>query len=97
LIRGFGRTTRREILDVLEGSPIGPTVQAKRSNVESGRYPPSLKLRLADKDLRLVTEAGDEAGPDLKAARAIQAWLDQATEQGTGDQDFAAVIGTITG
>ncbi len=87
---------RTEVLDVLEGSPIGPTVRAKRSNVESGRYPPSFKLRLADKDLRLVTEAGDGAGLDLRAARATQAWLDQAMEQGTGDLDFSAVVATIT-
>ncbi|MDP9298760.1 MAG: NAD(P)-dependent oxidoreductase [Actinomycetota bacterium] len=87
---------RTEVLDVLEGSPIGPTVRAKRSNVESGRYPPSFKLRLADKDLRLVTEAGDGAGLDLRAARATQAWLDQALEQGAGDLDFSAVVATIT-
>jgi 3-hydroxyisobutyrate dehydrogenase-like beta-hydroxyacid dehydrogenase len=87
---------RQEVLDVLEGSPIGPTVRAKRSNVESGRYPPSFKLRLADKDLRLVTEAGDEAGLDLRATRATQAWLDQALEEGTGDLDFSAVVATIT-
>jgi 3-hydroxyisobutyrate dehydrogenase-like beta-hydroxyacid dehydrogenase len=83
------------VLDVLEDSPIGPTVRAKRSNVESGQYPPSFKLSLADKDLRLVTEAGDAAGLDLKAARANRAWLDQAMEQGAGDLDFSAVVATI--
>jgi 3-hydroxyisobutyrate dehydrogenase-like beta-hydroxyacid dehydrogenase len=86
---------RKAVLDVLEDSPIGPTVRAKRSNVESGQYPPSFKLRLADKDLRLVTEAGEEAGLDLKAARAIHAWLDESMEQGAGDLDFSAVVGTI--
>jgi 3-hydroxyisobutyrate dehydrogenase-like beta-hydroxyacid dehydrogenase len=85
-----------EVLDVLEGSPIGSTVRAKRSNVESGRYPPSFKLRLADKDLRLVTEAGDEAGLDLRTARATQVWLDRAMEHGAGDLDFSAVVATIT-
>jgi 3-hydroxyisobutyrate dehydrogenase-like beta-hydroxyacid dehydrogenase len=87
---------RRDVLDVLEGSPIGPTVRAKRSNVESGRYPPSFKLRLADKDLRLVIDAGDAAGLDLKSARATRAWLDQAVERGAGDLDFSAVVSTIT-
>jgi 3-hydroxyisobutyrate dehydrogenase-like beta-hydroxyacid dehydrogenase len=87
---------RRDVLDVLEGSPIGPTVRAKRSNVESGRYPPSFKLRLADKDLRLVINAGDAAGLDLKSARATRAWLDQAVERGAGDLDFSAVVSTIT-
>jgi 3-hydroxyisobutyrate dehydrogenase-like beta-hydroxyacid dehydrogenase len=86
-----------EILDVLEDSPIGPTVRAKRSNVESGRYPPSFKLRLADKDLRLVTEVGDQAGLDLRVARATRAWLDEAMEQGAGDLDFSSVVATISG
>jgi 3-hydroxyisobutyrate dehydrogenase-like beta-hydroxyacid dehydrogenase len=83
------------VLDVLEDSPIGPTVRAKRSNVESGQYLPTFKLRLADKDLRLVTEAGDEAGLDLKTARAARAWLDEAMDQGAGDLDFSAVVATI--
>jgi 3-hydroxyisobutyrate dehydrogenase-like beta-hydroxyacid dehydrogenase len=87
---------RETVLDVLEDSPIGPTVRAKRSNVESAQFAPSFKLRLADKDLRLVTEAGDEAGLDLKAARATRAWLDEAMEDGAGDLDFSAVVATIT-
>jgi 3-hydroxyisobutyrate dehydrogenase-like beta-hydroxyacid dehydrogenase len=86
---------RKTVLDVLEDSPIGPAVRGKRTNVESGQYPPSFKLRLADKDLRLVSEAGDDAGLDLKAARATRAWLDEAMEQGAGDLDFSAVVATI--
>jgi 3-hydroxyisobutyrate dehydrogenase-like beta-hydroxyacid dehydrogenase len=35
---GLERTT---VLDVLEDSPIGPTVRAKRSNVESGQTRPA--------------------------------------------------------
>jgi 3-hydroxyisobutyrate dehydrogenase-like beta-hydroxyacid dehydrogenase len=86
---------QKAVLDVLEDSPIGPAVRAKRSNVESAQYPPSFKLRLADKDLRLVTEAGDEALLDLKAARATRAWFDEAMEEGAGDLDFSAVVATI--
>jgi 3-hydroxyisobutyrate dehydrogenase-like beta-hydroxyacid dehydrogenase len=78
LMLGQSLGLERVVLDVLEGSPIGPTVCAKRSNVKSGRYPPSFKLNLADKDLRLATEAGDTAGLDLKSARATRAWLDEA-------------------
>src|SRR2546422_11328665 len=36
---------------VLAESPIGPSVRAKRANVEAGRYPPSFKLRHAAKDI----------------------------------------------
>jgi 3-hydroxyisobutyrate dehydrogenase-like beta-hydroxyacid dehydrogenase len=86
---------RKTVLDVLEDSPIAPTVRAKRSNVESAQYPPSFKLRLADKDLRLVTETADEAGLDLKMARATRAWLDEAMEEVSGDLDFSVVVATI--
>jgi 3-hydroxyisobutyrate dehydrogenase-like beta-hydroxyacid dehydrogenase len=85
------------LLDVLEASPIGPAARAKRSNLESGRYPPSFKLRLAAKDLRLVTEAAEAGGLDLKAARAARAWLEEAIGQGLGDLDYSAVVATIAG
>jgi 3-hydroxyisobutyrate dehydrogenase-like beta-hydroxyacid dehydrogenase len=85
------------ILDVLAGSPIGPIVQAKRANVESGRFAPSFKLRHAEKDLRLVTEAAAARGRDLKQARANRAWFDEAAEQGAAELDFSAVVRTIGG
>jgi hypothetical protein len=46
-------------------SPIGPIVNAKRANVESGRFAPSFRLRHAAKDLRLVMEAAATRGRDL--------------------------------
>src|SRR5713226_2089738 len=45
--------TRNMLLDVLADSPIGPIVAAKRTNVESGQFVPTFKLRHAAKDLRL--------------------------------------------
>ena len=47
---GLGRAP---LLNMLEGSQLGPVVRAKRANIESGQYPPSFKLRHAAKDLRL--------------------------------------------
>jgi 3-hydroxyisobutyrate dehydrogenase-like beta-hydroxyacid dehydrogenase len=85
------------VLDVLADSPVGPTARAKRANIESDTYPPSFKLRLALKDMRLVTEAALGAGRDLKLADASRAWLDEAAEAGAGDLDFSAVVATILG
>src|SRR5712691_1408088 len=48
---GLGRAL---LLNMLEGSQLGPAVRAKRANIESGHYPPNFKLRHAAKDLRLV-------------------------------------------
>jgi 3-hydroxyisobutyrate dehydrogenase-like beta-hydroxyacid dehydrogenase len=56
------------VLDVLAESTIAPAVSAKRTNVEANSYPPRFKLRHAAKDLRLVTEAAEAAGLDLKEA-----------------------------
>jgi 3-hydroxyisobutyrate dehydrogenase-like beta-hydroxyacid dehydrogenase len=85
------------VLDVLADSPVGPTARAKRANIESGTYPPSFKLSLARKDMRLVTEAAHRAGRDLKLAEASRAWLDEAAEAGASDLDFSAVVATILG
>ncbi|MDT7723685.1 MAG: 3-hydroxyisobutyrate dehydrogenase [Actinomycetota bacterium] len=83
------------MLDVLADSPIGPTVAAKRANVEAGRYPPSFKLSLAAKDMRLAIDAADDAGAALDAAVAVGRWLDEAAAHGAGDLDFSAVVATI--
>jgi len=85
------------LLDVLADSPIGPIVKGKRALVESGRYPPSFKLRHAEKDLRLVEDAASSAGLKLKAAHAARAWLDEAAARGAADLDFAAVVAIIAG
>ena len=86
---------REALLDVLAGSPIGPIVAAKRTNVESGQFLATFKLRHAAKDLRLVMEAAAVRGRDLKQARANRAWLDEAAEHGAADLDFSAVVATI--
>ena len=85
------------VLDVLGDSPIGPAVSAKRANIESGTYEPAFALRLADKDLRLVTDTAARDGRDLKVARATLEWLDEASRRGAGDLDFSAVVATIAG
>ena len=86
---------RDALLDALADSPIGPIVAAKRTNVESGQFVPTFKLRHAAKDLRLVMEAAAARGRDLKQARANRAWLDEAAEHGAADLDFSAVVATI--
>jgi 3-hydroxyisobutyrate dehydrogenase-like beta-hydroxyacid dehydrogenase len=88
---------RGMLLDVLAESPIGSVVTSKRESIESGRYPPRFKLRLAEKDLRLVTDQAALAGRDLRLARAAREWLEEAIEQGAADLDYSAVIAIILG
>jgi len=88
---------RERLLDVLAGTPIGPAAQSKRESILSGRYPPRFKLSLAAKDMRLAAQTADHTGRDLRVARAVQAWFDEATERGAGDLDYSAVVATILG
>jgi 3-hydroxyisobutyrate dehydrogenase-like beta-hydroxyacid dehydrogenase len=85
------------VLDILAESPVGATVKGKRALIESGAYPANFKLALAAKDLRLVTAAAEQAGVELRLARAAQSWLDQAGAAGFGDLDYSAVIARIRG
>jgi len=87
---------RPALLNVLEDTAIGGTVRAKRADVESGSYPPSFKLRLALKDLRLVDELAGRSGRRLPVASASRDWLERAAEAGAGDLDYSVVVDTIT-
>ena len=88
---------QRSVLDVLADSSVGPTVRAKRSNVETGSYPPSFSLSLAAKDMRLALAAADHAGLVLRTAKTVGQWLDEAADSGAADLDFSSVVATILG
>src|SRR5437899_12824854 len=86
---------RDMLLDTLADSPIGPMVGAKRTNVESGQFAPTFKLRHAAKDLRLFVEAAAARGRDLKQARAKRTWLAEASKHGAAEDDFLAAVATM--
>jgi 3-hydroxyisobutyrate dehydrogenase-like beta-hydroxyacid dehydrogenase len=86
---------RVQLLDVLEETPLGPAVEAKRSNIESGSYPANFKLALARKDLHLVTDAAGRRGRELKVAAAARDWFDRAAYAGRSEEDYSAVVETI--
>jgi 3-hydroxyisobutyrate dehydrogenase-like beta-hydroxyacid dehydrogenase len=90
---GLDRTT---LLDILADPPIGTTVLTERANIESGAYPPSFKLRLALKDLRLVARSPAQ-GRELRLAAASRSWPGQAEREGADDLDFSAVVATTLG
>ncbi|HVL07107.1 MAG TPA: NAD(P)-dependent oxidoreductase [Acidimicrobiales bacterium] len=85
------------VLDILSESPIGTTAKGKRERIESGVYEPNFTLRLAAKDMRLVTDAAEAAGVELRVAPAARSWLERADEHGLGDLDYSAVIADVRG
>ena len=86
-----------DVLDILSESPIGVTAKGKRPLIESGVYTPNFTLGLAAKDLRLVMEAAEAAGVELRVAAAARSWLERADEHGLGDLDYSAVIADVRG
>src|ERR1700754_1124406 len=63
--------------------------------VESGHYPPDFKLSLALKDMPLVDQVAERAGPHLGVASATRDWLERAALEGAADLDYSSVIATI--
>ena len=86
-----------QVLELLAESPIGATAKSKAENIETQTYSPNFKLALAVKDLRLVTDAAQEAGVDLRLAAAARSWLEAADEAGLGALDYSAVVAHIRG
>lgn len=86
-----------DVLDILSESAIGVTAKGKRPLIESGVYKPNFSLGLAAKDLRLVMEAAEAAGVELRVAAAARSWLERADEHGLGDLDYSAVIADVRG
>ena len=86
-----------DVRDILSESPIGVTAKGKRPLIESGVYTPNFTLGLAAKDLRLVMEAAEAAGVELRLAAAARSWLERADEHGLGDLDYSAVIADVRG
>jgi 3-hydroxyisobutyrate dehydrogenase len=85
-------------LDLLKGGPSdSPYAQLKGKAMIEGQLAPSFSLRLAHKDLRLILEAGHDAGASLPVLTAIEQKFDRAERQGRGDEDLASVIAADRG
>jgi len=83
----------RLFLDLLKGGPTDSQyAQLKGKAMIEQQFAPSFSLRLAHKDLRLILEAGHEAGASLPVITAIEEKFDRAERQGRGDEDLAAVV-----
>jgi 3-hydroxyisobutyrate dehydrogenase len=82
-----------DFLQAVAGGPLDtPYLQLKGRMMIGRRFDPSFKASLAEKDARLVLEAGREAGLDLLLVEAVEKAYARAIELGHGDEDMAAVI-----
>lgn len=90
LAKGLG-VDPRAFLDAVAGGPLDMGyLKAKAELVLSGRLEASFATRTAEKDARLIVEAGERAGVRLDVAAAGAERFRRATERGHGDEDMVA-------
>ncbi len=85
----------KNILEVLEESPIGVTASSKKELILSGDFIPRFRLALGLKDATLVEEYAAKAGLSLPVSNAAHDWFDKAAQLGFGDEDYSAVVKAI--
>ena len=85
--------------DVLAASAAGaPFVGYKRAAfLDPDGTPVAFSVRLAEKDLRLITALGDALGVSMPQARTNLEVLRAADEAGRGEADFSAVARQLRG
>ncbi|WP_258052897.1 NAD(P)-dependent oxidoreductase [Streptomyces sp. Ru73] len=90
LAKGLG-VAPQEFLDAVAGGPLDMGyLRAKTQALVDGDLAPSFQTRTAEKDARLIVEAGKAAGVRLDVVAAGAERFRRATEQGHGDEDMAA-------
>jgi 3-hydroxyisobutyrate dehydrogenase-like beta-hydroxyacid dehydrogenase len=74
------------------GSGASAMLTLKAAPLRARDYRPLFKLDHMLKDVRLCLEEADEAGVRLELVRVAEAVLSEASRQGYGDADFAAML-----
>jgi 3-hydroxyisobutyrate dehydrogenase-like beta-hydroxyacid dehydrogenase len=88
----FGLDRSRVVDLLLDGGGRSAMLEQKRIAFEERRYPAQFKLRLAEKDLKLIGLAAHEAGATVRIAREVRRLVSEALRAGHGEEDFAAVF-----
>ncbi|GHC52101.1 NAD(P)-dependent oxidoreductase [Streptomyces cinnamoneus] len=91
LAEGLG-VDARLFLDAVAGGPLDMGYLRAKAGLllDGGLIPPSFATTTAEKDARLIVEAGRAAGVRLDVAAAGAERFRRAAEQGHGDEDMAA-------
>jgi 3-hydroxyisobutyrate dehydrogenase-like beta-hydroxyacid dehydrogenase len=92
LAEGFGLDRRRTIDLLLDGGGYSRLFEQKRIAFEERRYPAQFRLRLAEKDLRLLGHAAHAAGREAGLAHEAGRLVTEAVRAGHGEEDFASVF-----
>jgi len=88
----FGLERSRVVDLLLDGGGRSAMLEQKRIAFEERRYPAQFKLRLAEKDLKLIGHAAHEVGAGVRIAREVRRLVREGLRAGLGEEDFAAVF-----
>jgi 3-hydroxyisobutyrate dehydrogenase len=81
------------VLDALGGGPSdSPYLHVKGKSMISGEFPPSFALDGVRKDLDLMAQLAGESGVGAALLDCLRSIYAQASEQGHGNDDLAAVV-----
>jgi 3-hydroxyisobutyrate dehydrogenase-like beta-hydroxyacid dehydrogenase len=93
----FGLDRSRVVDLLLDGGGRSAMLEQKRIAFEERRYPAQFKLRLAEKDLKLIGLAAREVGATVRVAHEVRRLLSEGLRAGHGEEDFAAVFEAAIG
>ena len=88
---------REKAMNVLtNGAPGSPLVKTLAARALVGDFAPNFLLRLMAKDLTYGCAEGEKHGIQLRTASAALGVFNHAIELGRGNDDFAAVVGSVS-
>jgi 3-hydroxyisobutyrate dehydrogenase-like beta-hydroxyacid dehydrogenase len=92
LAEGLGLDRHRTIDLLLDGTGYSRLLELKRSALEERKYPAHFELRLAKKDLGLITRAAKSTGRDARLARETERLATEGVRAGHGHDDYTAIF-----
>ncbi|CAG9191501.1 Uncharacterized oxidoreductase YfjR [Paraburkholderia tropica] len=84
--------SRERFFELILGTLFGSRpYQTYSGNIIRNEYQPGFKASLGLKDLRLASEAAEQAGRALPMLAAVHGRMAETVEAGMGDQDWSAI------
>ncbi|ANW20137.1 NAD(P)-dependent oxidoreductase [Streptomyces clavuligerus] len=91
LAEGLG-LDRDTAFEVLAATPLAAQAERRRASMEADEYPTRFSLRLAAKDARLIHEAAEEGGVELRIGAATRSWITGAQDSGYEEEDYTVIL-----
>jgi 3-hydroxyisobutyrate dehydrogenase len=89
---------QKALFSLIQSSMVrSGVVDYKMPFVEKRDFSPNFPLRLMHKDIRLMLEAGKNAGVQLPGLETVKGIYDEAHRAGLDEQDYAVTLRTIEG